>query len=266
MLDTLTLAEAATTRCRGRIRRGKHGTEGSRGRGLRATHWWPSYYYRACARPRSGAWRCRDNDHRGERVNIHEYQAKEILRREGVPIPPGEIATTPAQVEQIARRLGGMVVVKAQVHAGGRGKAGGVKLAKTPAEAAEVGEENSRDADQGADRREGARHGCRRHRDRGVRRHHHRPRVQACGVHGEPRRRHRHRRSRRHRSGQDHAPSRRPALRPPAVRGDGDGLLPVQGHCKGARGRAHHAAAVPRVHRQRSVAGRDQPAGHHTRR
>jgi succinyl-CoA synthetase beta subunit len=71
-------------------------------------------------------------------VNIHEYQAKEILRREGVPIPPGEIATTPAQVEQIARRLGGMVVVKAQVHAGGRGKAGGVKLAKTPAEAAEV--------------------------------------------------------------------------------------------------------------------------------
>ena len=71
-------------------------------------------------------------------MNIHEYQAKEILRREGVPIPPGEVATTPAQVEQIARRLGGMVVVKAQVHAGGRGKAGGVKLAKTPAEAAEV--------------------------------------------------------------------------------------------------------------------------------
>ena len=71
-------------------------------------------------------------------MNIHEYQAKEILRREGVPIPPGEIATTPAQAEQIARRLGGMVVVKAQVHAGGRGKAGGVKLAKTPAEAAEV--------------------------------------------------------------------------------------------------------------------------------
>jgi succinyl-CoA synthetase beta subunit len=71
-------------------------------------------------------------------VNIHEYQAKDILRREGVPIPPGEIATTPAQVEQIARRFGGLVVVKAQVHAGGRGKAGGVKLAKTPAEAADV--------------------------------------------------------------------------------------------------------------------------------
>jgi succinyl-CoA synthetase beta subunit len=71
-------------------------------------------------------------------VNIHEYQAKEILRAEGVPIPPGEVATTPEQVEQIAKRIGGMVVVKAQVHTGGRGKAGGVKLAKTPAEAKEI--------------------------------------------------------------------------------------------------------------------------------
>jgi succinyl-CoA synthetase beta subunit len=68
-------------------------------------------------------------------VNIHEYQAKEILRAQGVPIPPGEVATTPDQAEAIAKKMGGMVVVKAQVHAGGRGKAGGVKLAKTPAEA-----------------------------------------------------------------------------------------------------------------------------------
>jgi succinyl-CoA synthetase beta subunit len=71
-------------------------------------------------------------------VNIHEYQAKDILRAEGVPIPPGEVATTPDQVEAIAKKIGGMVVVKAQVHTGGRGKAGGVKLAKTPAEAREV--------------------------------------------------------------------------------------------------------------------------------
>ena len=71
-------------------------------------------------------------------MNIHEYQAKDILRAEGVPIPPGEIATTPEQVEAIAKKIGGMVVVKAQVHTGGRGKAGGVKLAKTPAEAREV--------------------------------------------------------------------------------------------------------------------------------
>ena len=71
-------------------------------------------------------------------MNIHEYQAKDILRAEGVPIPPGEVATTPEQAEAIAKKLGGMVVVKAQVHAGGRGKAGGVKLAKTPAEARAV--------------------------------------------------------------------------------------------------------------------------------
>jgi succinyl-CoA synthetase beta subunit len=68
-------------------------------------------------------------------VNIHEYQAKDILRAEGVPIPAGEVASTPEQVEAIATKIGGMVVVKAQVHTGGRGKAGGVKLAKTPAEA-----------------------------------------------------------------------------------------------------------------------------------
>jgi succinyl-CoA synthetase beta subunit len=71
-------------------------------------------------------------------VNIHEYQAKDLLRAEGVPIPPGEVATTPDQAEEIARRFGGMVVVKAQVHAGGRGKAGGVKLAKTPEEAKQL--------------------------------------------------------------------------------------------------------------------------------
>jgi succinyl-CoA synthetase beta subunit len=70
-------------------------------------------------------------------VNIHEYQAKDILRRVGVPIPPGEVATTPDQAEAIARRIGRTVVVKAQVHAGGRGKAGGVKLAKTAEEARE---------------------------------------------------------------------------------------------------------------------------------
>jgi len=71
-------------------------------------------------------------------VNIHEYQAKEILRGFGVPIPPGDVATTPAEAEQIARRIGRTVVVKAQVHTGGRGKAGGVKLAKTPEEARDV--------------------------------------------------------------------------------------------------------------------------------
>jgi len=68
-------------------------------------------------------------------VNLHEYQAREILRRYGIPVPPGEVASTPAEARAIAERFGGKVVVKAQVHAGGRGKAGGVKLAKTAAEA-----------------------------------------------------------------------------------------------------------------------------------
>ncbi len=71
-------------------------------------------------------------------MNIHEYQAKEIFRDAGIPIPPGEIATTADEAERIARRLGGTVVVKAQVHTGGRGKAGGVKLASSPEEARDV--------------------------------------------------------------------------------------------------------------------------------
>jgi len=69
-------------------------------------------------------------------VNLHEYQAREILRRHGIPVPDGDVATTPDEARAIAERLGGRVVVKAQVHAGGRGKAGGVKLATDPTEAA----------------------------------------------------------------------------------------------------------------------------------
>jgi len=70
-------------------------------------------------------------------VNIHEYQAKEILRALGVPIPAGEVATTADAARDIAAKIGKPVVVKAQVHAGGRGKAGGVKLAKDATEARE---------------------------------------------------------------------------------------------------------------------------------
>jgi succinyl-CoA synthetase beta subunit len=62
-------------------------------------------------------------------VKIHEYQAKVLLREFGVPVPDGDVADTPARAREIAQRLGGRVVVKAQVHAGGRGKAGGIKLA-----------------------------------------------------------------------------------------------------------------------------------------
>jgi succinyl-CoA synthetase beta subunit len=62
-------------------------------------------------------------------VKIHEYQAKALLREFGVPVPAGDVASTPAEARVAATRLGGRIVVKAQVHAGGRGKAGGIKLA-----------------------------------------------------------------------------------------------------------------------------------------
>ena len=68
-------------------------------------------------------------------MDIHEYQAKELLAKYGVPVPPGGVAYTPAEAEAVAARLGGgRWAVKAQIHAGGRGKAGGVKLVQSPAE------------------------------------------------------------------------------------------------------------------------------------
>jgi succinyl-CoA synthetase beta subunit len=68
-------------------------------------------------------------------MNIHEYQARALLKAQGIPMLDGDVASTPTEAEAIARRLGRTVVIKAQVHAGGRGKAGGVRLAKNPAEA-----------------------------------------------------------------------------------------------------------------------------------
>lgn len=73
-------------------------------------------------------------------MNIHEYQAKEVFREHGIPVPPGKVATTPEEAEKIAAEFGTRVVVKAQVHAGGRGKAGGVKLAASPEEARKAAE------------------------------------------------------------------------------------------------------------------------------
>lgn len=70
-------------------------------------------------------------------MKLHEYQGKELFRTVGLPVPTGEIATTPDQAAAIAERLG-RVVIKAQVHVGGRGKAGGVKVAATPDEARQV--------------------------------------------------------------------------------------------------------------------------------
>jgi succinyl-CoA synthetase beta subunit len=69
-------------------------------------------------------------------MKIHEYQAKAILARHGVPVPQGEMVVSPGEAKEVAKRLGGgVVVVKAQIHAGGRGKGGGVKVVKNPDEA-----------------------------------------------------------------------------------------------------------------------------------
>ncbi len=71
-------------------------------------------------------------------MKIHEYQAKSILAKYGVPVPRGQVAYTVEEAEAAAKELGGSVVVKAQIHAGGRGKGGGVKVAKNFAEATEI--------------------------------------------------------------------------------------------------------------------------------
>ncbi len=68
-------------------------------------------------------------------MKIHEFQAKKIFSEYGIPIPRGEVAKTPEEAKAIAEKLGGTVVVKAQIHAGGRGKGGGVKVVRNADEA-----------------------------------------------------------------------------------------------------------------------------------
>ena len=74
-------------------------------------------------------------------MNLHEYQARAVLKAAGVPVPDGDVASTPGEAESLSRRIGGTVVVKAQVHAGGRGKAGGVKVVRSPGEAKQAASE-----------------------------------------------------------------------------------------------------------------------------
>ena len=73
-------------------------------------------------------------------MKIHEYQSKDIFARYGIAVPKGRVATTPEEAAEIAEELGGRAVVKAQVHAGGRGKAGGIKVVDSPGEAADAAE------------------------------------------------------------------------------------------------------------------------------
>ncbi len=72
-------------------------------------------------------------------MKVHEYQAKEILRSYGVPVPKGRVAETPEEARRIAEEIGAKtIVVKAQIHAGGRGKGGGVAVVHSPEEAQEA--------------------------------------------------------------------------------------------------------------------------------
>ncbi|NUM44698.1 MAG: ADP-forming succinate--CoA ligase subunit beta [Anaerolineales bacterium] len=74
-------------------------------------------------------------------MNLHEYQSKGIFAQYGIPVPSGKVATTPAEAKAIAQEIGGRVVIKSQVLTGGRGKAGGIKLASTPDEAAQLAQQ-----------------------------------------------------------------------------------------------------------------------------
>ena len=71
-------------------------------------------------------------------MKLHEYQAKKLLTQFGLPVPRGDAALTPAEARDVAERLGGCVIVKAQIHAGGRGKGGGVKVADGVTEAERI--------------------------------------------------------------------------------------------------------------------------------
>ena len=74
-------------------------------------------------------------------MKLHEYHSKRLFAAHGVPIPRGDVATTPQEARRIAEELGGPVVVKSQVLVGGRGKAGGIRLAHTPDEAEQVADD-----------------------------------------------------------------------------------------------------------------------------
>ena len=74
-------------------------------------------------------------------MKIHEFQAKELLRNYGVAVPDGDVARTPEEAEKIATKLNGRVVIKAQIHAGGRGKGGGVKVVANADEARQAAEQ-----------------------------------------------------------------------------------------------------------------------------
>ena len=195
-------------------------------------------------------------------MKIHEYQAKAILARHGVPVPRGEVTSDAAEAGEIAKRLGGaVVVVKAQIHAGGRGKGGGVKLAKSPARGRPARARHDRhDPHHAPDR---ARRACRRagadrrgsaDDARAVSEHRARSRGRQAGDHGQRGRRHGHRRGRREDAGEDRPRLRRAGGRHRAVRGATARLRHRPRRGAGEQVRQGRVRALRRVPRDRRVA------------
>ena len=216
--------------------------------GFRSARWRARHHRPTVGRTRRPARRDR-NHHHEDAVNLHEYQARALLKAAGIPMLDGDVASTPTEAESIARRLGGAVVIKAQVHAGGRGKAGGVKLARNPGEALDHAAEILGMSIKGlevhkvlvvpaADIATESYLGLIMDRE-----------IAAAGVHGELRRRYRHRGGRREDAREDPAPTGRSDLRPAAAPGADPGVRPVPGLQSGQGRGADHGAAVRRLYR-----------------
>ena len=204
----------------------------------------------------------------GVPMNLHEYQAKELFARFGIPVLPGQVAATPEEARDVAASIGGTVVVKAQVQVGGRGKAGGVKLAHDAGRGRREGARHPRAHDQGPAGAQGAGRAGGRHRARDVR-------WRSCSTARRscrssccrPRAASTSRRSRAHEARDDRAAgidaARRPA-RLPGARADAAAA-------PGSARRSQQAADIliklyGAFLRRRLLARRDQPARRHHRR
>ena len=200
-------------------------------------------------------------------VDLYEYQGKELFRRFGIPVGEGRLATTPEEARAAAEELGGTVVVKAQVLTGGRGKAGGVKVAAGPDEAEETRARDPRARHPRARRAHGLGRARGGDREGVLPLGHVRPwRARAAAdVHDARRRRHRAGRGRDARGAR--ARARRPARGLPAVARAAADLR--RGHRRrggAAADRDDRRAALPLLRRERRDALRDQPADRHRRR
>ena len=203
-------------------------------------------------------------------MKIHEYQAKAILARHGVPVPRGEVAFNAVEAGEIARRLGTpVVVVKAQIHAGGRGKGGGVKIAKSPDEAEALARRMigmtliTHQTGPGRPRRlAGARRRGAADDARAVPEPRARSGVGQAGDDGQRRRRHGHRGGGRVDAGEDRQGVHRAGGRPRAVRGATARVRDRPRRPAGDQGGHADDGAVRDLRRDRRVAGRNQPARH----